>query len=155
MSHISSPVSHCSPACIWALFPLLFSHTKQAQHTQTHKICIATNISIITCHNKLSWSMLMKQECTEWREAHLPGSRFVSSSLGYCKAFCYSLSASAGTEISPSNCLRCEITSIAGQKLDIRCMPVWSHRWRRWWSWKLAAISLSWRQFPAGELNKW
>lgn len=50
--------------------PPLVLHTKQARHTQTHRICIATNISIMTWYNKHSQSPLMKQQCKERREAH-------------------------------------------------------------------------------------
>lgn len=65
------------------------------------------------------------------------------------------LSLYARMKIIPSKHLRCRITSAAPHvQPDIRSpLQVWSHRWRRLWSWKLAPNSHKQRQLTAGQIN--
>lgn len=69
----------------------------------------------------------------------------------------HSLSLYARMKIIPSKHLRCRITSAAPPvQPDIRSpLRVWSHRWRRLWSWKLAPNSHKQRQLSAGQINMW
>lgn len=90
----------------------------QAQHTSRQKLCSKTDkhFSLLTDRTSTRPSTSMKQERTKRREAHSLVSRFFSFRLlRPSQAFFHSpsLSLSARMKITPSNCLRCKITSVS------------------------------------------
>lgn len=134
--------------------------TTQAQHTGRLKLCLKTNTSLCWMTEQAHvLQRVMKQERTKTTEAHSLVSRFFSFRLpSLLQALFYSLSLSLqGWKLH-----RVTVSGVKSPLYRLLCrpdigspLPVWSHRWRRWWSWKLAANLHSQRQFAAGKINMW
>lgn len=134
----------CVPWCSRTLIPVLaIPATQSPAHKQT--IAVLKTVSLLTDRTSTHPSTSMKQERTNTKKkkAHSLVS-FLSLSVSLC-------------EDENNTGLRC-VSPL--HRLPLRPdiglpLPLWSHRWRRWWSWKLAANSHSRRQFAVGEINMW